>query len=174
MFGWFEARRKVKTATYSVEIRKQTRECVVAVYQEGARKFAFDGEFVGKKWKQINLGVPPDLPPSDAPRVLENLCASLTKLGYEYVVFRTGKFQPVPEHEQQSAIAELRLLGMEPEVAPDQSTVKLKKIPGWKPPTTLDVKEQARRMMKAVATVRGKRSPIEILAKSPSAESDFL
>jgi hypothetical protein len=128
---------------------------------------------VGKRWNQINLVVPPNLPDGDAAHVLENLCASLTRLKYEFVVARVGQPLPVPEQERQAAAAELREMGMEPEVAADQSTVNLKKIPGWKPPTSFDTKAQARSMMRAVASVRGKRAPIEVLAKSPSANCDF-
>jgi hypothetical protein len=51
--------------------------------------------------------------------------------------------------------------------------VKLSKLPGWKKPASRDAKEQARRMSRLVAIVRGKRSPIEILAQSAAAEIGF-
>jgi hypothetical protein len=61
-------------------------------------------------------------------------------------------------------------MGLLPEVSPDKSTVRLSKLPGWNKPANFDAKEQARRMSRLVSTVRGKRSPINILARSEGAE----
>ncbi|HMD07695.1 MAG TPA: hypothetical protein VKH63_09175 [Candidatus Acidoferrum sp.] len=174
MFGWLKRRpNKVKAANYSIEMRTIFRECMDIVYEEHGHKFYFGGEKVGKKWRQVNLGVPTNLAPEDQYRVLANLGAGLKELGYEFVIFRTGEPQPIPEHEQQAARSELHEMGLEPEVAPDKSTVRLSKLPGWKKPASFDPKEQARRMSRLVVIVRGKCSPIEILARSDAAEIGF-
>lgn len=174
MFGWLKRRSKVKTETYSVEMQSTGRECVDVIYKENGRKLHFGGEKVGKKWGQVNLAVPTNLALVDQARVLANLGAGVQELGYEYLIFRVGQPEPIPEREQQAALAGLRELGLQPEVAPGKSTVKLSKLPGWEKPANVDPKEQARRMSSLVSTLRGKRSPIEILAKSPSAEVDFV
>jgi hypothetical protein len=167
MFGWLKRRpNKVKTANYSTEIRTIFRECMDIVYEEHGTSLTLAAKKVGKKWRQVNLGVPTNLAPEDEYRVLANLGAGLKELGYEFVIFRTGEPQPVPEHEQQAARSELREMGLEPEVAPDKSTVKLSKLADWKKPASFDPKEQARRMSRLVAIVRGKCSPIEILPRA--------
>jgi hypothetical protein len=170
MFGWLKRRNKVIKSTYSIEMRTIFRECMDVVYREEGRKLYFDGEKVGKKWRQVNLGVPTNLAPGDQARVLANLGAGLEELGYEYVIFRTAESQPIPENEQRAAFAELREMGMLPAVSPDKSSVKLSRLPGWIKPADFDPQKQARRMSQLVAIVRGKRSPIEILAQSDGAE----
>jgi len=172
MFGWFK-RNKVKTATYSVEMRTTFREGVNVFYEAEARSFRFAGEKVGKKWKQVNLGIPADLAAQHEAEVLANLGSGLKQLGYEFVIFRTGKPQVIPEPDQRAAIAELREMGMAAEVAHDRNSVKLSKLPEWNRPATFDPKEQALRMSRLVAVARGKRTPIEIVAKSDGADNSF-
>jgi hypothetical protein len=174
MFGWFEARRTVKTPTYSVELRKQTRELLLVIYREGCRESHFRGEFSGKKWEQVNLSVPPDVTDEELPRFVKNLSEALTTLRYEFVITRPGASEPITEAELQAALAELRELGLDADVSTDRFRVQLKKLAGWKRPVTFNKKEYSRRLVKAAATVRGKRSPNEVVAKSPSAEVLFF
>jgi hypothetical protein len=66
MFGWLKRRpNKVKIANFSIEMRTIFRECVDIIYEEHSHKFYFGGEKVGKKWRQVNLGVPTNLAPED-------------------------------------------------------------------------------------------------------------
>jgi len=65
-------------------------------------------------------------------------------------------------------------MGYEPIVSGDRSQITLKKLPTWKPPAIELAKQQAPKMMRLIGAVRGKRSEIEILAKSESANAEFI
>ena len=175
MFGWPKSKsRKYKTPRFSLALGHFSRECLDATYQEGVRTIVFDGERVGKKWEQLNLRVPADLGEEALHRVLANLAEALEKMGHEFLVFRTGPAEPIPEDQQKAAIAGIRQMGMEPEVSANGSTITLKKLPGWKPPAEFDAKQQAIHMTRLLSTARGKKARIEILAKSKSAVVDFI
>lgn len=174
MLDWFKRRRRFKTEDYSLELRNFSRECLEAVYEEGGAAVVFGGERVGRKWEQINLQAPAGLPEAAYGRVLPNVVAGLEALGYAGLIFRTKPGELIPQAEQEGAIARLREMGMEPTVAPDGSSLQLKRIPGWNRPPGFDGGAHALETMKLVRTAGGKRTRIEILAKSESAVVDFL
>lgn len=173
MFEWSFRRRGSKSRSYKVELRRGSRECVTARYSENGRQLDFAGEFVGKKWKQINLAAPKELNDAELPRVIANLAEYLRKRNYEYVVFRTGEPIAIPEVEQANARAELREIGLEPILNSDGS-IKFEKLPTWSAPSKSEAQERAVKMMRLVLTLRGKRAPIEVLAKSDAAVVDFI
>lgn len=173
MFGWFESRKTVKGAGYSVRLQKGTRECVKVVYREAALQLEFGGEFVGKTWDQINLSAPQNVAPEDTPRVLQNLGAALSKMRYEYVIVKTHLDTPHPVEVQEAAIYELRTMGFAAEVRPDRS-VKLTRLPGASTSKPADAQGMGTRMMQLARTASGKRSHLEVLAKSTAAVVDFF
>jgi hypothetical protein len=174
MLNWFKRRRKFKTKDYALELGNFSRECLEAVYEEGGAAVVFAGERVGRKWEQINLQAPAGLPEAAYARVLPNVLAGLEALGYVGLVFRTGPGELIPQVEQEAATARLREIGMEPIVAPDGSSIQLRKIPDWKQPPGFDARAHALETMKLARTAGGKRTRIEILAKSEAAVVDFL
>lgn len=173
MLDWIRSRRrKFKAKSYSLELKNFSREFLDAVYQEGGKTFVFKSELVGKKWEQINLRAPSNLT-ADSPAIFANLGEGLESLGYEYLIFTTGRGEPIPEHERQLALAGLREMGLQPEIAPDGSAVKLRKLPGWRRPDRFDAQKRAIQMTRLLRISRGMRTP-EILAKSKAAVVDFV
>ncbi len=173
MFEWLFRRLRSKGKTYNIKLRRGVRECVTARYSENGRQLDFGGEFVGKDWKQINLAAPKELNECELPRVIANLADYLTKRNYEYLIFQMGKPIAIPEAEQANARAELREMGLDPVLNPDGS-IKFEKLPTLSVASESEAQEKAIKMMRLVLTLRGKRAPIEILAKSDAAIVDFL
>lgn len=173
MFSWFSSRTRVREAGYSVELQRTGRECVNAVYREGQLLLSFGGEFVGKEWNQVNLSAPQNLTPENTPRVLQNLGAALTKMRYEYLIVKTHLDPPYPVEEQQAAIYGLRAMGFAAEVRPDRS-VKLTPLQGARPAKPSDAPAAGVSMMQLARIASGKRSHLEVLAKSGAAVVDFV
>ena len=164
----------MNTATYSVQIRKRVRECVGAVYEETGRKFVFEGELLGKKWEQISLAAPKNLPEEDLPRVVANLGVALKKLKYEFVIYRVAASEPIPEDERQAALARLREMGYDPEIIGESSSIRLRQRPNLMKQNVEQARQQGMDMMCLARTALGKRGRIEILAKSDAANATFV
>ena len=151
----------------TVKVERKFRECVSVVYREPGRTLTFNGELVGPKWNQINMTVGDEVA-SDA-SLIANLVAEFTRQGHEFVIYRAGKQEPIPQSEGDAARAELRQMGFEVEVSPDGRSVRQTRLPGFSPPSRQEAQQKAVRMMKLLESVRGFRWPLEIVAKSDSA-----
>jgi hypothetical protein len=172
MFSWRKPRNEVRTPDYTLRLKSRFRELVEVIYNEGDRKFVFDGELVGKTWRQINISLPNNLSDQDIQRIVPRLAAALTKLRHEFMISKIASIEVVPDTEQAAGFAEIREMGYEPEVDAEGSQLKLTKGPNWKKPEGKQAKEQALQMMRLINAARGKRARVEILAKSDSAEVD--
>jgi hypothetical protein len=174
MFG-FRNRRKVRTSTYSLELSFRSREGVVAIYRDEAGQLVLYGERVGTKWKwtQLNLRIPRDLSSPTVERIVPRLAEALATLRYDFVILRVGPPEPIPEAEMAAAAAQLREMGYEPSIS-NNGAVNLQKGANWKKPSLDEAKRRAVELMRLCGTVRGKRGAIEILAKSESANAEFV
>ena len=145
---------------------RQVRECVDLEYRDATQTLRLSGELVGPKWKQINIM----LSGQEYDRqTLDNLVLALRDRGYEFLLFRLGEEQIIPESERDAALAELRALGFQVEVSPDRKMVRQTRTPDARRLSRGQAKEAAPRIMQLVQTVRGVRRPIEVLRKSESA-----
>jgi hypothetical protein len=167
----------VDTANYSVQIRRGFRECVTAVYRESSGEFLFEGELSGKKWETICLGAPKNLSEKDLSRVVSNLSAALSKLSYEFVIFKRVELGPVPENERQAAIADLKSMGYDLVVNDQNSSIQLRQRQPMNRPGLEETRREAVRQIGALRLARtatGKRHRIDILAKSEAADTSFI
>ena len=174
MFGFFRSRRKFKGKTYLIRIKSRVREIVEVIYIEGSLTLSFDGEFVGRKWEQIDICVSTNLEKLDELRVVANLAHALQEMNYEFVIYKLGAGEPIPEVDRQTAFAGLRELGFEPEISTDGSKLQLKKIPGWQPPPGFNAKAAAFRVASVVSSARPTRKCIELMSKSQGADANFF
>lgn len=160
------SRRRADFPNFSVRIEKVFREGVYVVYREHDRELKFSGELVGKKWEEIRVEMTTGLPEEDLRRIVPNLAAGLTKLGYKYSIYRRGEPQTIPEEERRSAVAELGRMGLDVEISAHRNQIKSTKRPDWRRPSQEDAKAMAARMIELTQTARGIRATIEILARS--------
>ena len=169
IFRWLRNRDSATPASerHAIKIRRSLRECITVEYQDRSRHFTFNGELTGPRWKQINICVPEDFETNS--QVLDNLAAELHEKGYEFLIYRLGAQQVVPEGERNSALAELRSVGYQTEVSNDKHTLRLSRVPEGPSPSKKIARELAPRMMKLILATRGVRRPMEILRKSSSA-----
>jgi hypothetical protein len=65
MLEWWKTRNDVRTADYTLRLKRRFREWVHVIDQEAGRDFHFSGELVGKSWSQINISLPKALPDQD-------------------------------------------------------------------------------------------------------------
>jgi hypothetical protein len=169
-----EARIEFRSPGFAVRLKRRFRELVEVIYTDDAGEFVFQGELVGAKWQQINISPPRTMPDEDLRQVLPRLTSALTKLRHEFVIFRVSGAQAVPEAEQAAATAKLREMGYEPEVGAPGSALKLSKSANGEPVSGERAKEQALEISRLFNPARGQRPQVEILAKSESAEVNFL
>jgi len=174
MFSWWKPRNEVRTPDYTLRLKRRFRELVEVIYSEGHCKFVFHGELAGKTWRQINISLPNTLPEQDLQRIAPRLAAALAKLGHEFVISKVSGLQVVPETEQAAALAKMREMGCETEVGAEGLKLKLTKGLNWKKPNNEQAKEQALQITQLISAARGKRARVEVLAKSDSAEVNFL
>ena len=170
MFDWLR-RRFGKREAYRVRIKQGFRECVEVVYSEEGRQVSLGGERVGKDWKQINVEMPSSVPEQDLPRILANLSEALSARRVEFVIFRVGEPEAVPEEEQAAAVRGLRAMGLEPISSDDGRRLELRKLPSMQ---QSEAKADAVKMMRLVTGIPGTRRPAEVLAKSAAAIAEFL
>jgi hypothetical protein len=171
----FGSRRKLRTSTYSIELRFPGPHGLLVIYRDASGEVIFDGEHVGRGDRaQLNVQVPNDLSSEDVARMVPRLAEGLAALHKEFVILRVGPSRPVPETEKADAIAQLREMGYEPVVSDDASSVKLQPLPNWKKANRGEAQLLAARMMRLTRIARGKRADIEILARSESATAEFI
>jgi hypothetical protein len=93
----------------SVKVRRIHREGMEVAYRDSAQALTFKGELVGPRWKQVNIVVDRDAILDS--RVLDNLAAELSRQEYQFVVYRRGETQSVPELDRIAAVSELQQMG---------------------------------------------------------------
>ena len=84
---------------------------------------------------------------------------------YGYVIVRKAGIEVVPKTEQQEALAELREMGYEIEILPDNKIRQTRRAGA--PRRDLEtLRNQTPRMMSLIQSLHGTRQRFEILAKS--------
>jgi hypothetical protein len=173
MLEWWKTRNEVRTADYTLRLKRRFRECVHVIDQEAGRDFHFSGELVGKSWSQINISLPKALPDQDISALdspVRSRSLATNTSSSECLAPRT---EEVPASEQEAALGKMREMGYEPEVGTEGARLEITKTPDWNRPGPQQAKEQALQMMRLIKA-RGKRTCVEILAKSDSAVDDFV
>jgi hypothetical protein len=169
-----EARIEFRSPGFAVRLKRRFRELVEVIYTDDASEFVFQGELVGAKWQQINISPPKMMLEENLQRVLPRLTTALTELRHEFVIFRVSGAQIVPKAEKAAATAKLRKIGFETEIAAEGSALKLRKSNNWKPVSGERAKQQALEISPLINPARGRCQQVEILAKSESADVNFL
>jgi hypothetical protein len=96
-------------------------------YRDAHQTLLLKGEFVGPKWKQVNVAVPE----AYDEQTLDSIALALRNRGYEHLLFRFGEAQEIPESERNAALAELQSLGFQIEVSPDRRNCAPKPRSGY-------------------------------------------
>ena len=154
---------------FSVTISKVGREEAYVTYCGNNRQIEFSAEI--RRGRQlftprIFVQVPKDMPDEDVRNIIPNLASGLAKLRYEYLVFRKGEPQTIPEEERQAAIAELRRMGCEIKEPVDQGKVQRAVMNTWPhSPAELD-KAMISKVQGLMSKARGVRESIEVLTRS--------
>jgi len=153
----------------TIKFRNRRRECVEVEYRDLNTSVVLDGEFVGPKWKQVNIVIGDKTNLGE--QTLDNLAAELRHQNYDFVIYKLGEEEQIPEAERQSALRELTAMGYQVDVSADRKTIRLSLAHnGSRPPNPRDkTRELAPQMMKLSKTVRRVHRPIQILRKSDSA-----
>jgi hypothetical protein len=153
----------------TIQFRNRHRECVEVEYRDPNTTVVLDGEFVGPKWKQLNIAISDKINLGE--QTLDNLVAELRRQNYDFVIYRLGEEEQIPEAERQSALHELTVMGYQVEVSPDRKQIRLsladKGTSSLKPRDK--TREHGPQMMKLIKNVRGVRRSMHILRKSDSA-----
>jgi len=160
---------------FSLRIETGFREIVFLVIKRNGVERKLEGERIGKTWQGIGLVLPGDIDAADVTQVVRDIETALSALRVGYVISRTAEVVPVPEADQQAAIAELNQMGFEVERSANPKQIGPRKwqqiSTTWKPGaprpgTAKAAKEAAQRMRGLIETLSGSRRRMEVLSTS--------
>lgn len=123
----------------------------------------FDADIGGR---QVDVRIPSGLSEDKVADVVPKLSEALRSLSFEYLLYRVGESEEVPEQERNAAINELRIMGFDVQVMPN-GQVRLKGASGR--PFVERAKPNVQRWMYLLRAARGRRPKYTILARSNSA-----
>jgi hypothetical protein len=115
---------------------------------------------------RIVVSAPGDLSGEDLRDAVPKLAEGLTKLRYEYLIFRKGNPQPIPGGERQEAIAELRQMGFDIQEPVGAEQILRAVTHSWKRTSGERAKARISQVQRLMATASGVRENIEVLACS--------
>jgi len=165
--------REYRGADFSVRVEQGFRELVTVIHTRQGTTRRLDGERIGKGWNGIRIHLPRDVDPAEVPQLVSDLEAAFGAMRYGYVISRTVGVDPVPEAEQQAAIAELNEMGFDVERSTDPRQTVVIPRPDRPRPDPKAAKDRASRSMSLVLTLRGTRQRVELLAKSKEFATNY-
>jgi hypothetical protein len=157
--------RRYRGKDFSLRIEPIMREVVSVIYIRNGTTFNFGGERIKSSAEGIHVLIPQEVEATYLPQIVRDITSALKTMGYGYVIDRNVGVDVVPETERHAAMAELRKMGYEIEILPDQRIRQTQKA-GAPRQDVETLRRQAPRMMALIQTVHGKRPRFEILAKS--------
>jgi len=161
------SRRTATFATFSVAMSSVRWARASVTYRDGERQLKFEGQ-VGRGRNffipRISLEVSDDIPDGVIRQIAPNLAAGLTKLHYEYFIYRRADPQPIAKEEQQAAIAQLRKMGFE--VEDSQNGAPKAVTHNWERMSGNKAKARILQVQALLSKARGIKESIEVLAAS--------
>ena len=149
--------------TFSVTINSVSWQQAYVLYREGDRLIEFD-TYVSRK--RMICATPKDLSQEELQGLLPNLTQGLSKLRRPYVICRKREPQVIPAEEQNAAIAELRLMGVELQAPVGQGQVQRAVIHNWQARSGTVAKEKILKVQELMQAARGVRESVEVVARS--------
>jgi hypothetical protein len=169
------SRHTVACPSFSVTISRVGRESAHVIYRFGNKRLEFDAEIGrGKSFftRQISVRVPKDMSEEDVRKVVPNLAWGLTKLRYQYLIYRLGEPLEIPQQTREEAIAELRKINIEVRMSQDKTQILKTAAPYWRRVLGVPAKTSIPQLLNLLTKVRGVREQVEVLARSDSGRMD--
>ena len=158
----------VKLPTFSLAISRFGRTEVTVIYRNETRNLYFDARVGGRMFRKCRIAVsaPSDLSPEDFQAVVPKLAEGLSRLRYEYLIFRKTNPRPIPEEERQAAITELRQMGFEIQVPAGPGQIGRAVTHSWKRTSGEQAKARISQVQSLMVTASGVLEDTEVLARS--------
>jgi hypothetical protein len=150
---------------FSVRIEPNVREAVSVIYKRHGTSLKLYGERISGKEKRIHVRILQEIDAAQLTQIVSDLESAFKAMQYSYVIDRIAATDIVPETEQKAAMAELREMGHEIEILPDQQ-IRQSWRAGVPRPDIETLRKQTPRMMSLIQSLRGTRQRFEVLAKS--------
>ncbi|MFZ0213496.1 MAG: hypothetical protein WBE20_08160 [Candidatus Acidiferrales bacterium] len=163
--------REYRGADFSVRIEPIMREAVSIIHKRQGSTLNLSAERAGGKREGIAVQIPNQIDAQRVRQIVSDLETAFQVLDCDYVISRSVGVDIVPEAERRTAIAELEDMGLETEVSPGGSQIRLKRREGASHFDFETIRKRTPRMMSLMQAVRGKRERFEILAKSKDLQS---
>jgi hypothetical protein len=156
--------------SFSVSIVPVFREVVRVIHTRDGSSLPLDGEHISSSISVnqnagIGVRIPQSVEPARLSQIVRDLQEALGGLGYVYLIDRISGIEIVPEDERNAAVAEMREMGYEIEILSDGS-IRQTPLENMPRPDLETLKRQALRMGMLIQSIGGKRTQIEILARS--------
>jgi hypothetical protein len=173
---WVRAtpRTAITFPTFSVTISRVAHNFAYVTYRghESSKYLDFEAGIArGKKFfiPRILLKIPAETPSDVVREIVPNLVMGLEGLRYEYLIYRLGEPQSMPENERTAAMPKLREVGIEIcEVTADRIRLNKTPLSYWQRIAGLSSKTTTDQWLSLLSTARGVRHGTEVLAQSGS------
>jgi len=149
----------------SVEIEQVFRECIAVVHTHRGIRRRYSGERIGRKWEGLEVHIPADVSADEASQISVDLATAFRAMGYGYVIAHEVGTEVIPDSEKDTALAELRAMGYEIEFLPDGKIRQTRSANAPKQDIE-SLRKATPRMMMLIHSLRGRRTRLEVLAKS--------
>jgi hypothetical protein len=163
------SRNVAKFPTFSVTISKVGHQEAYVYYCLNGRKTEFQAEISrGKSFfvPRISVRVAEDVPEHEVFKIVSNLALGLSKLHYEYLIYRKREQLRVSEEERNAAIAELRQMGFKIKESGAPGQVVRAVSHDWRRKSSKEAKATLSQVQDLMAKATGLRESIEVLARS--------
>jgi hypothetical protein len=156
--------------TFTVTISKVGHLEAYVRYCFDGRETEFEAEISrGKNFfvPRISVRLPEDMPEKQVFKIASNLALGLSKLHYEYLIYRKRPPLKVADEEQNAAIAELHQMGFKIDgSAGGQGQVVRAVSQDWRPKSKNKAKATISHVQALMTKASGLRETIEVLARS--------
>jgi hypothetical protein len=151
---------------FRVYIESRVREGVTVIYTRDGATLNLSGERIGRKWEGIEVQISQEVESSRAAQIARDLETAFKAMRYDYVIAAVEGTDLVPETERLAAITELRDMGYEVEVSADRNTIRQVRAADAPAMNREIARKQAPRMMTLLQSVHGRRTRLNVIAKS--------
>lgn len=163
------SRRTAILPGFSVSISNVGRYEAYVSYRDESRQMEFDAQIErGRNFfiPRIRVRVPNHISGPELGTLIPNLAHGLSRLHFEYIIYRRGEPQMIADEEREAAITELRRMGVEIQSTPSQSTIQQAMVGDWRRAVGRHGNSAMPRLLQLMNTARGIRENIQVLADS--------
>jgi hypothetical protein len=156
-------------STFSLTVDTVGHGEAFVTYSDKSKKLSLDATTEpGERFfaTRISVKVPRELPNEQIRDLVSNLSSGLKTLRYEYLIYRKGGPQTVPEEERNAAIAELRQMGFEILESSGPGKIGRAVTHNWERTSRKEGKARLSLVQSLMAKASGVRENIEVLARS--------